>query len=270
MEINKNKTEKQIKNYLNKKSGFVSVKFISLKDGTEISVNENNLLHSMSTFKSILAAFFCMNTGEDLWKEAEKDIKLMLINSDNEATTRIFKRLESFFNNKNVLKFFNEFLKENGMKRTFVQGWNFPFEGYMPLSYGFRRRCIAGELCNKATTANGLADFYKKLYEGNLFWKNCKISLKQKSKILAMLKKNSSYQKGFTNTNSFVVDGKEIFYTKTGASSHSPIVYNDAGVIKTKLGDYILAILVMNSFSFKEAQEILQNIAKIISKNLKK
>lgn len=262
--------EGQIKKYLSNKKGFFAVKFISLKDGSEILVNENYLLHSMSTFKSILAIFFYMNIKESLWKEAEKDIKLMLIKSDNEATTRIFKRLYFYLKNKNIIKIFNKFLKENGMKRTFIQSWNFPVDNYVPMLYGVRKHCNTGELCNKATTANELADFYKKLYEGNITWQDCKISSKQKNKSLSMLRKNSLYQKGFTNTDSFVISGKEIFYTKTGASSHSPIVYNDAGIIKTKLGDYVLAILVMDTSSFKEAQKILKNIAKIISKNIKK
>lgn len=264
------KIEKQIKKYLSKKSGFVSVKFISLTGGAEISINQNHLLHAMSTFKSILAVFFYMNTKESLWKETEKYIKLMITKSDNKATTKIFKILETHFRDKNILKIFNKFLKENGMKKTFIQSWNFPFDGYIPFVYGNRKCCISGELCNKAITANELTDFYKRLYEGNIKWKGRKISLKQKNKSLNILKKNSFYHKGFSNTNSFVINGKEIFYTKTGASSNFPIVYNDAGIIKTNLGDYILAILVMNTSSFKEAQKILQNIAKIISKNLRK
>ena len=276
-EIDNVNIENQIRNYIQQKDCYVAVKLYSYSntgETSEISINENYRMHTMSAFKAALATFFYMNMPESSWQEAEKDMDLMLTASINQAATRIFYRLaqSSQFSGKNIMEEFNKFFNENRMTETYIQGWGVKTNqvlgfigGYMPPTYGQKKPCISDTgvifpACNKATTAEEWSSFYKKLYFGELTWKGKKITSRQRQKLLDMLHKiPEEYNRGYSTT--FIVDGSEKFYTKTGSSHEIPITYNDAGIVISTSRTSILVILIMQNVDYSDNSKYLYELS---------
>jgi len=241
-----------------------------------IEYNPDAYLNPMSTFKGMLVTFYYMTVPKEEWGKDDADLILMMRDSDNEATTRIFRKIQEYIEGK-VMTAFLDFVHENGMSSYYMYSWEYPDAGYTPsvsgkdlacFSYfdkaGNEKKTTVASDCEKATSTKEMATFYSKLYNDAINTGH-KITQDEKDKVMEKLKLTLGY--GFEKS----MDGE--FYTKGGSHAYPPNdwphnVFDDAGIIKTDKGDFAFAAFVMDCETPKLTSDKLVGLGEIISKNI--
>lgn len=239
----------------------LGVAFIDLQTGQVIHVNGEMRFHAMSTFKGPLAAYYwwLVEQGEIEPTEADlKHMQPMLEWSSNVDTTCIFKRVGG-------IEGFNDWLADQGLSRekNFVfkwELWQCPEDGenYVPeydwrYSKGDEALGLPGDAellgcpirqipCDKAFAPVEIAEFYAKLYRGEI------INQEHLDVLLPLMEEgeNETVFIGELPPNTDVT-----VYSKSGTyqsdATYRENFIGEAGIVVTPRGAFILAIYMQQN-----------------------
>lgn len=271
-----NRIEEYIAQVTARRDFDIGVGFVDLDTGQVVSIDGYSRYHSMSTFKGPLGAFYLWLVERDLLEPELSDIKHivpMIRDSSNRDTTCIFKRVGG-------LAPFNDWLAGQGFSRenNFVYAWqDWPcYDGgywnpHLDLRYSVGDaelgltggwvllHCPAeGMLCNKAFTPVELAQFYARLYWGEV------LDAENTALLMSWLKKSRKWAAFLAN---LPEDSTARAYVKNGFHSADEEfnynVFGEGGIVETEHGAYALAVLTQRNPVFP-GDDVIAEIARIV------
>ena len=256
--------EADLRAYADLRNFYLGISFIDIQTNQRVHIDGDSRYYGLSTFKGPLVVYYLwlIEQGEiDEDPDAVEHIEPMLRWSSNTDTTCIFKRVGG-------IAPFNDWLADQGLDPAynFVYTWlSWPcVEGgirYVPEpDYRFRSgdsilgvpgnrqvlQCPNEDIpCDKAFAPNALADFYARLYQGDI------LSDESLSRWLGWMEKDREI--------SYFMDDLDFdeplqVFTKNGFSpadlNNRMNFYHEAGIVTTERGAYVLAVFTQGNPDF--------------------